>query len=135
MVARRAVFETSVQVVSDSIEIDRSDIPRIELLLSEIREIVRKSSVLDEEHQLRLLKIVSDLQREIDKPISSYRAFLDGLIETSDALGTSGKKMKPAFDRMREIFGIIDNVKKQAEQIGGPEEIKQLPAPKSKVDE
>ncbi|MEP3198778.1 MAG: hypothetical protein ABJO57_12960 [Lentilitoribacter sp.] len=118
-----------ISVDQNLIEIESSQVQRIEILLSEIREIVRSSDSIDEDHKLRLLKIVSNFQTEIDKPISSYRVFLNGMIETSEALGTSGKKVKPVFDRVREVFGIADKAKKTIEQLSAPEEIKQLPSP------
>lgn len=132
----REIIEGNDQLANQNlIEIDRSEIPRIEKLLSEIRDLVRNSEVLDEDHKLRLLKIVSNLQNEIDKPISSYRVFLNGMVETSEALGKSGENVKPVFDRMREIFGIADKAKKQLEEISGPEETKRLPPPEETENE
>ncbi len=129
--ARDMITGIQFPVDQNLIEMDQSEIQRIEELLSEIRELVRSSEYLDEDHKLRLIKIVSNLQREIDKPVSSYREFLNGMIETSEALGTSGENVKPVFDRMREVFGIADKAKKKVEQLSGPEETKRLPSPES----
>lgn len=127
--ARDMINGVEIPSNQNLIEMGKSEIQLIEKLLSEIKELVRSSEKLDENHKLRLLKIVSDLQKEIDKPVSSYRVFLDGMIETSEALGTAGENVKPVFDRMREVFGIVDKAKKKIEQISGPDETKRLPAP------
>ncbi|MBL4638917.1 MAG: hypothetical protein JKY57_00130 [Kordiimonadaceae bacterium] len=123
--------EVADLLAGNYIEFDKQDVSQIGNLLSEIRDVLRSSDELDENHKLRLLKIVNDLQKEIDKPLSSYRVFLDSLIETSEALGTAGKNIKPVFDRVREIFGIVDSKKKKMEQIASPEELRQLPSPES----
>jgi hypothetical protein len=77
----------------------KEDARRINELLSEVRALVRENSDLSADHKRRLLKIASEFQAELDKPKSSFRVFLDGLVEASEALGEAGQKAKPAFDR------------------------------------
>ena len=110
-----------------------NDVNIINELLSEIRSIIKDTIDLTEDHKLRLLKIVAAFQREVDKPKGSLRVFLDGLIEASEALGEAGEKIKPAVDRIREIFNIADKKTVSADQIEKPEERKKLPAPEKKV--
>ncbi|MCP1848720.1 MULTISPECIES: hypothetical protein [unclassified Bradyrhizobium] len=109
------------------------DVRRINDLLSEVRTLVRDNADLSGDHKRRLLRIVNKFQAELEKSKSSFRVFLDGFVEASEALGEAGQKVKPAFDRIREILGIAEKSFGENPQIEGPSEPKQLPAPNEVV--
>ena len=105
------------------------DVRRINDLLSEIRTLVKDNADLSGEHKRRLLRIVNKFQAELEKSKSSFRVFLDGFVEASEALGEAGLKAKPAFDRILEILGIAERSFGENPQIEAPLKPKQLPAP------
>jgi hypothetical protein len=105
------------------------DVRRINELLSEVRALVKENADLSVDHKRRLLKIVNKFQAELEKSKSSFRVFLDGFVEASEALGEAGQKAKPAFDRIREILGIAERSFGENPQIEGPSKPKQLPPP------
>lgn len=107
----------------------RNDITRIGNLIGEIRDIVRDLVDVSADHKRRLLKIVNQFEGELDKPKSSFRVFLDGMVEASVALGDAGKNVKPAVDRIREIFSIAGKNFAENPQLEGPAEQKRLPPP------
>lgn len=102
---------------------------RIDDLLSEIRNIIRESTAINDDFKRRLLKVVNSLQGELDKEYSDYRVFLDGMVEVSEAVGEVGKNIKPVFDRIKELFGIADKVRKTQEALEAPSKPEALPAP------
>ncbi|MEP3346720.1 MAG: hypothetical protein ABJN34_08780 [Litoreibacter sp.] len=111
------------------VELSDGETAKIDGLLAEIRDIIRGSKAISEDHRRRLLKVVNSLQSEVDKEYSDFRVFLDGMVEASEALGDAGENVKPVFDRMKEVLGIADKVRKAKEAITGPEQPKALPAP------
>jgi hypothetical protein len=110
------------------------DVRRINELLSEVRVLVRDNSDLSVDHKRRLLRIANNFQAELEKPTSSFRIFLNGFVEASEALGEAGQKAKPAFDRIREILGIAERNFSENPQIEGPSAPKQLPAPDGPIE-
>lgn len=113
----------------------KEDAQRVNSLLAEIRDLVRESTDLSPDHKRRLLRIASAFQAELEKPKSDFRVFLDGLIDASEALGQAGQKAKPAFDRIREIFGIAEKRFVKNPKIKGPRDLKRLPAPERQDSE
>lgn len=110
-------------------ELSDAETKRIDELLGDIRNIVRESTVISDEHKRRLLKVVNSLQAEVDKEYSDFRVFLDGMIEVSEAVGEAGENVKPVFDRIKEVFGIADTVRKAKEALEAPFRPKALPPP------
>lgn len=111
------------------IELSGDETKRIDELLADIRNIIRESDVISDEHKRRLLRVVNDLQAEVDKEYSDFRVFLDGMVEVSEAVGEAGEKVKPVFDRIKELFGIADKVRKTKEAIEAPQIVEALPPP------
>jgi hypothetical protein len=58
-----------------------------------------RSSLLDCNHRWahRSFNIANKFQSELDKKISDYKVFLDGMIETSEAVGEAGENVKPVL--------------------------------------
>ncbi len=102
---------------------------KIDALLSDIRNIIRESTAITDEFKRRLLKVVNSLQAELDKEYSDYRVFLDGMVEVSEAVGEAGENVKPVFDRVKELFGIADKVRKTKEALEAPMKPAALPTP------
>lgn len=111
------------------VELSDGETKKIDDLLADIRNIIRESTVISDEHKRRLLKVVNTLQAEVDKEYSDFRVFLDGMVEVSETVGEVGENVKPIFDRIKEAFGIADKVRKAAEAIEAPEPLKRLPKP------
>ena len=66
-----------------------------------------------------IIKIYEDLFQPIDRRS----------LDAAEVSGPGGEKVKPAVDRIREIFGIADGNKKELKKIGSDQSPKQLPPP------
>ncbi len=82
----------------------------------------------------RLLTKVNELQTEFSKDISSYYRGLGRMKDLADALGESGKRVKPVTDRLKDVTNSWKFFKKQA-AIGKDEEPKQIPDMRAEEDE
>lgn len=128
LIARETIENPSL-INTFLISLSADEKNRIDELLSEIRNIIRESTAINDEFKRRLLKVVNSLQAELDKEYSDYRVFLDGMVEISGAVGEAGENVKPVFDRFKDLFGIADKVRKKREAIEAPGKPEALPAP------
>ena len=129
----RATIENPSLINTFLISLSSEEKGRIDDLLSEIRNIVRGSTAITDEFKRRLLKVVNNLQAELDKEYSDYRVFLDGMVEVSEVVGDVGENVKPLFDRVKELFGIADKVRKTKEALESPTTPEALPAPQKQL--
>lgn len=125
----RETIENPAVINTFLISLSAEEKSKIDELLSEIRNIIRESTAITDEFKRRLLRTVNSLQAELDKEYSDYRVFLDGMVEVSEAVGEAGENVKPVFDRVKELFGIADKVRKTKEAIEAPTKPEALPPP------
>ncbi len=125
----RETIENPAVINTFLINLSAEEKSKIDDLLSEIRNIIRESTAITDEFKRRLLKTVNSLQAELDKEYSDYRVFLDGMVEVSEAVGEAGENVKPVFDRIKELFGIADKVRKTKEALEAPSKPEALPPP------
>jgi hypothetical protein len=81
---------------------------------------------MNSDYCYRLLNKVNELQTEFSKDVSSYYRGLGRMVDLAEALGESGKKIKPVTDRLKEVTDSLKFFKKQA-AIGKDEEPKKIP--------
>jgi len=100
-------------------EFSDNDLRRIQDILNELRDLIRASKLIDDDHRGRLLKQLEALQRELHKRVSSLDRFLGFLAEAGMILGQFGKDAKPIMDRIRELVQIISQVSAMAQGLPG----------------
>lgn len=128
LIARR-IIKDPASMNSYLIQLSEEETRRLDSLLGDVRNVIRDSEAISDEHKRRLLVIVNQLQAEIDKEYSDFRVVLDRFIEASEVAGEVGIKSKPFFDRMRELFGVFDIKRKEVERLEAPDDPARLPAP------
>ncbi len=128
LLAKATILDPSL-INTFLVELSEDETRRIDVLLADIRNIIRESTVINDEHKRRLLKVVNGLQAEIDKEYSDFRVFIDGMVEVSEAVGEVGENVKPVFDRIKEVFGIADKIRRAKEAIEAPGRPELLPPP------
>jgi len=89
---------------------------------------------MNSDYCYRLLNKVNELQAEFSKDVSSYYRGLGRMVDLAEALGESGKKIKPVTDRLKEVTDSLKFFKKQA-AIGNDEEPKQIPDMRDEGDD
>lgn len=93
------------------------DLQRIQVLINEIREILKDTSALEDAHKARLFKRLEKLQAELHKNVSDLDRFWGLLIDGSIVLKKVGENAKPIVDRIQEISNIVWRVQTRAEQL------------------
>ncbi len=83
------------------------DLKRIQVLLNQLRDLVRSSELFDAKHKERILTKLEKLQLELHKYMSSLDKFWGLIGDAGIVLGKFGRDAKPFVDRIREISQII----------------------------
>lgn len=100
-----------------SYEFSQGDLDRIQLLLSQLRDLIANSKNFDKDHQYRLLQRLEKLQSEMHKKVSDLDRFWGLIGDASVVLGKIGKEAKPIVDRVREITEIVWQTQSRAEEL------------------
>lgn len=116
-------------------ELGKKDKSRIFELCDKMRKIIFVSDFFDEAHKVRLLDRIAAIEKETHQTKGKLDVVLAGIVDTGDALGKFGEKVKPLTDRMKEVAQIARKGSKQYDQIPAPDEVKQLPAPEEAGDD
>ena len=98
-------------------EFSKGDIDRIQKLLSELRDCITISQLLESNHKARLLKRLEKLQSELHKKIFDLDRFWGLVGDAGVAIGKLGNDAKPIVDRIREITNIIWRTQSRAEEL------------------
>jgi len=98
-------------------EFSQGDLDRVQILVSELRDLIRNSVDLDPGHKQRLLERLERLQRELHKKISDLDRFWGLIGDAGVVLGKLGKDAKPIVDRIREIAGIVWQTQARSEEL------------------
>ena len=98
-------------------EFSQGDLDRIQLLINELREEIKKSNLFEIKHQERLLKRLEKLQAEMHKKMSDVDRFWGLIGDAGVVLGKFGKDSKPFVDRIREISDIVWRTQSRTEEL------------------
>ena len=85
--------------------------------LDDLRKAIRKAKWSSDDHKQRVLEKTNDLQRELDREISSYSRNLGKFVELGDAIGEFATGAKPASDLVKDVMDSFRLFKKENAQI------------------
>lgn len=108
-------------------EFTQGDIDRIQTLINELREKIKKSDFIASEHKSRLLKRLEHLQIEMHKKMSDLDKFWGLVGDAGVAIGKFGNDAKPFVDRIKEITDIIWRTQSKAEELPSSTQNPMLP--------
>ena len=118
---------TAIAKDADFIALAPPQKKQIQDQLNALRDLIAGADEVADEQRERLLGKVNELQTELNKDISSYHKNLGRMVDLADALGESGKRMKPLVDRAKELMDSLKIFKKENAQIGKEEAPLQIP--------
>ena len=96
-------------------EFSEGDLKRIQVLLNELRDLVRETKELDEDHKSRILQRLEKLQAELHKRVSDLDRFWGLIVDASIVGRKVGENAKLIVDRMHEIVDIVFRVQARVE--------------------
>ncbi|WP_303851226.1 hypothetical protein [Seleniivibrio woodruffii] len=105
-ISKDAIFEFSDEQLSD-----------LQVKINDLRDFIRESGGLTEDHKRRLLVKLERLQSELHKKMSDLDRFYGLVGDASIVLGKLGRDAKPFVDRIREIVAIVTGVQAIAEEL------------------
>ena len=98
-------------------EFSDDDISQIQNLINELRDLIAKSDVLEEDHKRRLLNRLERLQSELHKKLSDLDRFWGLVGDAGVMAGKFGEDVKPIIDRIMELGKIIWGAQAKAEEL------------------
>lgn len=96
---------------------EEKDTDRIQLLLSELRDVVTTSEDLEEDQKDRVLKRLEKLQEELNHNISDLDRFWGLVGDAGVVMAKAGKEAKPLIERIREVTSIIWKIQSRTENL------------------
>jgi len=102
-------------------EFSEQEFKRVHELANELRDLIRNSSLIGEDHRRRLLRRLEAMQAELRKKTNDIDRFWGFLGEAAITMRKFGEDLQPVSQRVFELSRIIMNV------ILGKEGIKALP--------
>jgi len=102
------------------------DFSRVQSLVNELRELIRGSSLISEEHKGRLLRKLEAMRGELHKKTNDIDRFWGFLGEAGIAMRKFGEDLKPISDRVLELGSIVIAVIFAREGIKALPEVSQL---------
>ncbi|KIC42901.1 hypothetical protein RA27_06125 [Ruegeria sp. ANG-R] len=106
-------YEDQSEEFSEAITFDGEHRKKIHEIIGELRHEVHENTWMNKEQKRRVLSAVNSVQREVDKELSNFHLVLGKLVDLGEALGTAGKKAKPAFDRVEQLSNAVRGQRKQ----------------------
>lgn len=88
-------------------EFSETDYQRIQVLITQLRELIVANQDFSEEHRTRLLKRLEAMQGELHKKTSDIDRFWGFIGEVGINMRKFGENMKPISDRVRELAAIV----------------------------
>lgn len=98
-------------------EFSDDDIGKIQNLINELRDLITKSDVLEEDYKSRLLNRLERLQSELHKKVSDLDRFWGLVGDAGVMAGKFGEDVKPIVDRIMELGKIIWGAQAKAEEL------------------
>ena len=91
-------------------EFPEAEFKRVQDLIQELRELIRSSSLLSDEHRRRLLRRLDAMHGELHKKTSDIDRFWGFIGEAGIAMRKFGQDLAPISERVLELGGIVVGV-------------------------
>jgi hypothetical protein len=113
-------------------EFSDKDYARIQILITELRDLIVKNTFLTEDHKSRLLKRLEAMQSELHKKTSDIDRFWGFIGEVGINIRKFGENMSPISERVQELGKIVIAVIYAKEGIPLPPEVSKFLLPDTK---
>jgi hypothetical protein len=110
-------------------EFSETDFKRVHELVRELRDLIRGSSLITEEHKRRLLRRLEAMHAELHKKTSDIDRFWGFIGEAGIAMRKFGEDLSPISERVLELGGIVITVIFAKEGIKALPEVSQIVLP------
>jgi hypothetical protein len=112
-------------------EFSETDFKRVHELVRELRDLIRGSSLITDEHKRRLLRRLEAMHAELHKKTSDIDRFWGFIGEAGIAMRKFGEDLAPISERVLELGGIVITVIFAKEGIKALPEVSQIVLPHS----
>jgi hypothetical protein len=110
-------------------EFSEEDFRRVHELVRELRDLIRSSSLITDEHKRRLLRRLEAMHAELHKKTSDIDRFWGFIGEAGIAMRKFGEDLAPISERVLELGGIVITVIFAKEGIKALPEVSQIVLP------
>ena len=110
-------------------EFSESDFKRVMDLVNELRDLIRGSTLISEEHKRRLLRRLEAMRAEFHRKTNDIDRFWGFIGEAGIAMRKFGEDLAPISERVLEMGGIVINVIFTKEGIKALPEVSQILLP------
>jgi hypothetical protein len=110
-------------------EFSEPDFKRVHDLVRELRDLIRASSLITDDHKRRLLRRLEAMQVELHKKTSDIDRFWGFIGEAGIAMRKFGEDLAPISERVLELGGIVITVIFAKEGIKALPEVSQIVLP------
>jgi len=112
-------------------EFSESEFKRVHELVRELRDLIRGSSLITDDHKRRLLRRLEGMHAELHKKTSDIDRFWGFIGEAGIAMRKFGEDLAPISERVLELGGIVITVIFAKEGIKALPEVSQIVLPHS----
>jgi hypothetical protein len=112
-------------------EFSDADFKRVHDLIRELRELIRASTLITDDHKRRLLRRLEAMHAELHKKTSDIDRFWGFIGEAGIAMRKFGEDLSPISERVLELGGIVITVIFAKEGVKALPEISQIVLPHS----
>lgn len=112
-------------------EFSDSDFKRVHDLIRELRDLIRASTLITDDHKRRLLRRLEAMHAELHKKTSDIDRFWGFIGEAGIAMRKFGEDLSPISERVLELGGIVITVIFAKEGIKALPEVSQIVLPHS----
>jgi hypothetical protein len=110
-------------------EFSEPDFKRVQDLVNELRDLIRGSSLIAEDHKRRLLRRLEAMLGELHKKTTDIDRFWGFIGEAGIAMRKFGQDLEPISERVLELGGIVISVIFAKEGIKALPEVSQIVLP------
>jgi hypothetical protein len=110
-------------------EFPELDFKRVHELVRELRDLIRDSSLITDDHKRRLLRRLEAMHAELNKKTSDIDRFWGFIGEAGIAMRKFGEDLAPISERVLELGGIVITVIFAKEGIKALPEVSQIVLP------
>lgn len=110
-------------------EFSESDFKRVQDLINELRDLIRGSTLITDEHKRRLLRRLEAMTGELRRKTNDIDRFWGFIGEAGIAMRKFGEDLAPISERVLELGGIVVNVIFAKEGIKALPEVSQILLP------
>src|SRR6267142_3107479 len=107
-------------------EFSEADFKRVQSLVNELRDLIRSSTLITEEHKRRLLRKLEAMHGELHRKTSDIDRFWGFIGEAGIAMRKFGEDLQPISQRVLELGGIVISVIFAKEGIKALPEVSQI---------